>query len=83
MVAVDGTTVRGARPAGGAAPYLVACLDHGAGVVLAQVAAGWLSLPSLPVLLAGIARFHPGAPIWSELISGAGRPALPRGAAIW
>jgi len=38
VVAVDGKTVRGARTADGAAPHLRACLDHGTGVVLAQVA---------------------------------------------
>ncbi len=38
VVAVDGKTVRGARTADGAAPHLLACLDHGTGVVLAQVA---------------------------------------------
>ena len=37
VVAVDGKTVRGARNADGAAPHLLACLDHGSGVVLAQV----------------------------------------------
>jgi hypothetical protein len=35
---VDGKTVRGARTGDGTAPHLLACLDHGAGVVLAQVA---------------------------------------------
>lgn len=38
VVAVDGKTVRGARPRGGTAPHLLACLDHGTSVVLAQVA---------------------------------------------
>jgi predicted transposase YbfD/YdcC len=38
VLAVDGKTVRGARSAGGTAPHLLACLDHGTGVVLAQVA---------------------------------------------
>src|SRR6266568_2738024 len=38
VIAVDGKTVRGARSADGSAPHLLACLDHGAGVVLAQVA---------------------------------------------
>ncbi len=41
VIAVDGKTVRGARPrdGDGTAPHLLACLDHGTGVVLAQVAA--------------------------------------------
>src|SRR5258705_7537357 len=34
VLAVDGKTVRGARAAGGSAPHLLACLDHGTGVVL-------------------------------------------------
>jgi predicted transposase YbfD/YdcC len=38
VLAVDGKTVRGARAADGSAPHLMACLDHGAGVVLAQAA---------------------------------------------
>jgi len=38
VVAVDGKTVRGARAADGTAPHLMACLDHGTGVVLAQAA---------------------------------------------
>jgi predicted transposase YbfD/YdcC len=38
VVAVDGKTVRGARAGDGAAPHLLACLDHGTGVVLAQAA---------------------------------------------
>jgi predicted transposase YbfD/YdcC len=38
VVAVDGKTVRGARAADGTAPHLLACLDHGSGVVLAQIA---------------------------------------------
>ena len=38
VVAVDGKTVRGARTGDGTAPHLLACLDHGTGVVLAQVA---------------------------------------------
>jgi predicted transposase YbfD/YdcC len=38
VVAVDGKTVRGAHNADGAAQHLLACLDHGTGVVLAQVA---------------------------------------------
>ena len=38
MVAVDGKTVRGARTGDATAPHLLACLDHGTGVVLAQVA---------------------------------------------
>lgn len=35
---MDGKAVRGARAAGGTAPHLLACLDQGTGVVLAQVA---------------------------------------------
>jgi predicted transposase YbfD/YdcC len=38
VLAVDGKTVRGARAADGAAPHLMACLDHSTGAVLAQVA---------------------------------------------
>jgi hypothetical protein len=38
VLAVDGKTVRGARASGGTAPHLLACLDHGTGVVLAQTA---------------------------------------------
>jgi predicted transposase YbfD/YdcC len=38
VVAVDGKTVRGARTGDGTAPHLLACLDHGTGVVLAQAA---------------------------------------------
>jgi hypothetical protein len=38
VLAVDGKAVRGARTGDGTAPHLLACLDHGAGVVLAQVA---------------------------------------------
>jgi predicted transposase YbfD/YdcC len=40
VVAVDGKTVRGARTGDGTAPHLLACLDHGTGVVLAQAAVG-------------------------------------------
>lgn len=35
---MDGKTVRGTRASGGAAAHLLACLDHCAGVVLAQTA---------------------------------------------
>jgi predicted transposase YbfD/YdcC len=38
VLAVDGKTVRGARTSDGTAPHLLACLDHGTGVVLAQAA---------------------------------------------
>jgi predicted transposase YbfD/YdcC len=38
VLAVDGKTVRGARTADGPAPHLMACLDHGTGAVVAQVA---------------------------------------------
>jgi predicted transposase YbfD/YdcC len=38
VIAVDGKTVRGARSGDGTAPHLLACLDHGSGVVLAQAA---------------------------------------------
>lgn len=38
VVAVDGKTVRGARAGDGTAPHLLACLDHGTGVVVAQTA---------------------------------------------
>jgi predicted transposase YbfD/YdcC len=40
VIAVDGKTVRGARTSDGTAPHLLACLDHGTGVVLAQAAVG-------------------------------------------
>jgi predicted transposase YbfD/YdcC len=38
VLAVDGKTVRGARSGDVPAPHLLACLDHGTGVVLAQAA---------------------------------------------
>jgi predicted transposase YbfD/YdcC len=38
VLAVDGKTLRGARPRGGTAPHLLACLDHATGTVIAQVA---------------------------------------------
>jgi predicted transposase YbfD/YdcC len=38
VLAVDGKTVRGARTSDSTAPHLLACLDHGTGVVLAQAA---------------------------------------------
>ena len=38
VLAVDGKTLRGARPRGGTAPHLMACLDHATGTVIAQVA---------------------------------------------
>src|SRR5215472_4830105 len=38
VLAVDGKTVRGARPRDGTAPHLMACLDHRTSVVIAQVA---------------------------------------------
>jgi len=38
VLAVDGKTVRGARTGQGPAPHLMACLDHGSGVVCAQIA---------------------------------------------
>ncbi|BBX96768.1 hypothetical protein MLAC_20620 [Mycobacterium lacus] len=39
VIAIDGKTIRGARTrAGGKAPHLIAAFDHGAGVVLGQVA---------------------------------------------
>jgi predicted transposase YbfD/YdcC len=38
VLAVDGKTVRGARTSDGTAPHLMACLEHGTGVVLAQAA---------------------------------------------
>jgi hypothetical protein len=38
VLAIDGKTLRGARPPGGTAPNLIACLDHATGTVLAQVA---------------------------------------------
>jgi len=53
VLAVDGKTVRGARAAGGTAPHLLACLDHGTGVVLAQVAVDGKTnqIPMFAVLL--------------------------------
>jgi predicted transposase YbfD/YdcC len=38
VLAVDGKTLRGARPRGGTAPHLMACLDHATGTVIAQIA---------------------------------------------
>lgn len=38
VLAVDGKTLRGARPRGGTAPHLMACLDHATGTVLARIA---------------------------------------------
>jgi predicted transposase YbfD/YdcC len=38
VLAIDGKTLRGARTSQGAAPHLLACLDHSSGVVCAQVA---------------------------------------------
>jgi predicted transposase YbfD/YdcC len=54
VLAVDGKTVRGARAADGSAPDLLACLDHGAGVVLAQAAVDGKSneIPMFTTLLA-------------------------------
>jgi predicted transposase YbfD/YdcC len=40
VLAVDGKTVRGARSGDIPAPHLLACLDHGTGVVLGQVEVG-------------------------------------------
>jgi predicted transposase YbfD/YdcC len=37
-MAVDGKTLRGARTSQDLAPHLLACLDHGSGVVCAQIA---------------------------------------------
>ena len=39
VLGVDGKTLRGARTGAGTAPHLLACLDHGSGVVCAQIAA--------------------------------------------
>jgi hypothetical protein len=38
VLAVDGKTLRGARTSQDLAPHLLACLDHGSGVVCAQIA---------------------------------------------
>lgn len=38
VLAVDGKTIRGARSGDARAPHLLACLEHGTGAVLAQVA---------------------------------------------
>ncbi len=38
VLAVDGKTLRGARTRAGTAPHMLACLDHGSGVVCAQIA---------------------------------------------
>jgi predicted transposase YbfD/YdcC len=53
VLAVDGKTVRGARTADGTAPHLMACLDHAAGVVRAQVAVDGKTneIPMFPELL--------------------------------
>src|ERR1035438_8848913 len=37
-LAVEGKTLRGARTSQGPAPHLLACLDHGSGVVCPQIA---------------------------------------------
>jgi hypothetical protein len=39
VIAIDGKTVRGARSAKAAAPYLVAALDHASGAVVGQIRA--------------------------------------------
>jgi len=55
VLAVDGKTVRGARPrdGAGAAPHLLACLDHRTAVVIAQVAVDGKTneIPMFSVLL--------------------------------
>src|SRR4030088_2213551 len=38
VIAIDGTTIRGARDNNGTPPHLVAALAHGIGAVLGQVA---------------------------------------------
>ena len=53
VVAIDGKTVRGARRTGGAAPRLVAALDHTGGTVLGQLAVAAKSngIPAVRTLL--------------------------------
>ena len=53
VVAIDGKTVRGARRTGGAAPHLVAALDHTSGTVLGQLAVAAKSneIPAVRTLL--------------------------------
>lgn len=55
VIAIDGKAVRGARSAEHPAPHLVAALDHGAGVVLGQLAVAAKSneIPCVRELLAG------------------------------
>lgn len=55
VIAIDGKTVRGARTGAGAAPHLIAALDHATGVVLGQnaVAAKSNEIPAVRDLLAG------------------------------
>jgi len=54
VIAVDGKSLRGATPAGGVMPHLLAALHHGTGVVAGQLAVAAKSneIPALPVLLA-------------------------------
>ncbi len=53
VVAIDGKTVRGARRTGGAAPHLVAALDHTGGTVLGRLAVAAKSneIPAVRTLL--------------------------------
>ena len=55
VIAVDGKSLRGATPAGGVMPHLLAALHHGTGVVAGQRAVATKSneIPALPLLLAG------------------------------
>jgi hypothetical protein len=53
VLAVDGKSLRGATPAGGVMPHLLAALHHGTGVVAGQRAVATKSneIPALPLLL--------------------------------
>lgn len=56
VIAVDGKSLRGGTPAGGAMPHLLAALHHASGVVAGQRAVATKSneIPALPLLLADI-----------------------------
>ncbi len=68
VIAVDGKSLRGATPAGGVIPHLLAALHHGTGVVAGQLAVAAKSneIPALPVLLAEL-----------DLAAGSGEPSKP------
>lgn len=56
VIAIDGKTVRGARTTTGAAPHLIAALDHATGVVMGQnaVEAKSNEIPAVRDLLTGL-----------------------------